>query len=192
VQLVAAAGVEVEVSRNDAASPAELLARRPDGIVLSPGPGRPEEAGICLPLLALRPRVPIFGVCLGHQALGVAFGAEVGRAPAPMHGKTSLVRHDGRGLFAGVPSPFEATRYHSLEIRPETLPPELEATAWSEDDGLVMAIRHRELPYWGVQFHPESVMTLAGPRLVRNFLDLCAARPAGAAGAPDAPPSSPR
>jgi len=181
VQLLAVAGAVVEVVRNDAASAAELLAREPDGIVISPGPGRPEEAGVCLPLLALRPKMPLFGVCLGHQALGAAFGAEIGRAPTPMHGKTSLVRHDGRGLFAGVPNPFEATRYHSLEVKPESLPPELEAVAWSEDDGLVMALRHRELPYWGVQFHPESVLTLAGPRLVENFLALCAERKGRAA-----------
>ena len=181
VQLLAVAGAVVEVVRNDAASAAELLAREPDGIVISPGPGRPEAAGVCLPLLALRPKMPLFGVCLGHQALGAAFGAEIGRAPTPMHGKTSLVRHDGRGLFAGVPNPFEATRYHSLEVKPESLPPELEAVAWSEDDGLVMALRHRELPYWGVQFHPESVLTLAGPRLVENFLALCAERKGRAA-----------
>ncbi len=159
--------------RNDAATVDELLARRPAGILLSPGPGRPEEAGVCLPLLARRPAIPIFGVCLGHQALGASFGAEVGRAPVLMHGKTSAIRHDGRGLFAGVPNPFEATRYHSLEVREATLPPELEARAWS-DDGIVMALRHRELPYWGVQFHPESVLTLAGPRIVENFLALCA------------------
>jgi anthranilate synthase component 2 len=176
VQLIAATGVDYEVVRNDAASVDELLARSPGGILLSPGPGRPEEAGVCLPLLARRPRLPIFGVCLGHQALGVSFGAEVGRAPAPRHGKTSRIRHTGRGLFAGVPSPFEATRYHSLEVREASLPPELEAVAWSEDDGLVMGLRHRELPYWGVQFHPESVLTLAGPRLVENFLALCAER----------------
>ncbi len=176
VQLIAATGVDYQVVRNDAASVDELLARSPGGIVLSPGPGRPEEAGVCLPLLARRPRLPIFGVCLGHQALGVSFGAEVGRAPAPRHGKTSRIRHAGEGLFAGLPSPFEATRYHSLEVREASLPPELEAVAWSEDDGLVMGLRHRELPYWGVQFHPESVLTLAGPRLVENFLALCAER----------------
>jgi anthranilate synthase/aminodeoxychorismate synthase-like glutamine amidotransferase len=181
VQLLAVAGAEVEVVRNDAASVEELLARRPAGIVLSPGPGRPEAAGVCLPLLERRPAIPVFGVCLGHQALGVSFGAEVGRAPAPMHGKTSRVRHDGLGLFAGVPSPFEATRYHSLEVRSGSIPAELEAVAWSEDDGLVMAMRHRELPYWGVQFHPESVLTVAGPKLVDNFLALCAGRDAGAA-----------
>ena len=129
-------------------------------------------AGVCLPLLSARPPVPVFGVCLGHQALGVAFGAEVGRAPAPRHGKTSLVRHDGEGLFAGLPNPFEATRYHSLDVRAESLPAELVAVAWSEDDGRVMAMRHRELPYWGVQFHPESVLTPEGDKLMKNFLSL--------------------
>ena len=181
VQLVASAGVEVEVVRNDAASVDELLARRPAGILISPGPGRPEEAGVCLPLLARRPRLPVFGVCLGHQAIGASFGAAVGRAPAPMHGKTSLVRHAGEGLFAGLPNPFEATRYHSLEVAAGSLPPELEPVAWSEDDGVVMGLRHRELPYWGVQFHPESVLTVAGPRLVGNFLALCGERAEGGA-----------
>jgi anthranilate synthase component 2 len=180
VQLLAAAGADLEVVRNDAASAGELLARRPDGILISPGPGRPEEAGVCLPLLALRPALPIFGVCLGHQALGAACGAEVARAPRPRHGKTSPVRHSGEGLFAGLPNPFEATRYHSLEVRAASLPAELEAVAWSEDDGVVMGLRHRELPWWGVQFHPESVLTAAGPRLVGNFLALCAEH-AGAA-----------
>ena len=174
VQLLASAGADPVVVRNDVESVDQLLARRPDGILLSPGPGRPEEAGVCLPLLARRPRLPVFGVCLGHQALGASFGAEVGRAPVLMHGKTSEIRHRGEGLFAGLPNPFAATRYHSLEVRESTLPPELEAVAWSED-GLVMALRHRELPYWGVQFHPESVLTLAGPQLVANFLKLAAA-----------------
>ncbi|MGE0638933.1 MAG: aminodeoxychorismate/anthranilate synthase component II [Thermoanaerobaculia bacterium] len=174
VQLLQVAGAEPKVVRNDAATVDELLALAPDGILISPGPGRPEEAGVCLPLLARRPRVPIFGVCLGHQALGMSYGATVARAPVLMHGKTSMVRHDGEGLFAGVPNPFEATRYHSLEVREATLPQELVPVAWS-DDGIVMAMRHRELPYWGVQFHPESVLTVAGPRLVTNFLALCAA-----------------
>jgi anthranilate synthase/aminodeoxychorismate synthase-like glutamine amidotransferase len=177
VQLLAVAGAEVEVVRNDAESVSALLARGGiDGILLSPGPGRPEEAGVCLALLAARPAVPLFGVCLGHQAIGVAFGAEVGRAPAPRHGKTSRVRHAGEGLFAGLPNPFEATRYHSLQVTAESLPAELVPVAWAEDDGVVMAMRHRELPYWGVQFHPESVLTLAGPQLVRNFLALCTER----------------
>ncbi len=172
VQLLAGAGAEVEVVRNDAAGVEALLARRPEGVVLSPGPGRPEDAGVCLDLLRARARLPLLGVCLGHQALGVAFGAVVDRAPRVMHGKTSPIRHPGEELFAGVPSPFEATRYHSLEVRAETLPEELEPLAWS-DDGTLMAMRHRELPYWGVQFHPESVLTAEGPRLLGNFLALC-------------------
>jgi len=175
VQLVAAAGAEPEVVRNDVASADGLLAKNPDGILLSPGPGRPEEAGVCLELVGRRPRVPLLGVCLGHQTIGLAFGAEVARAPVPMHGKVSAVHHDGQGLFEGVPNPFEATRYHSLDVKPETLPPELVPVAWSED-GVLQAMRHRDLPYWGVQFHPESVLTLAGPRLIDNFLTLCAAR----------------
>jgi anthranilate synthase/aminodeoxychorismate synthase-like glutamine amidotransferase len=172
VQLLAGAGAEVEVVRNDAEPVAALLARAPDGVVLSPGPGRPEDAGVCLELLRARPRLPLLGVCLGHQALGVACGATVDRAPRLMHGKTSAVHHRGEGLLAGLPSPFEATRYHSLEVRAATLPAELEPVAWS-DDGTLMAMRHRELPYWGVQFHPESVLTAAGPLLLRNFLALC-------------------
>jgi anthranilate synthase component 2 len=172
VQMIAATGAPVEVVRNDAASAAALLGRRPAGIVLSPGPGRPEDAGVCVELLRRRAAVPLLGVCLGHQALGVAFGAAVGRAPTLMHGKTSRVRHRERGLFAGLPNPFEAARYHSLEVREEGLPPELEAVAWG-DDGTLMAMTHRELPYHGVQFHPESILTAAGPRLVGNFLGLC-------------------
>jgi anthranilate synthase component II len=182
VQILAAAGAEVAVVRNDAHDVPDLLARRPTGIVLSPGPGRPEDAGVCPALFAARPAVPILGVCLGHQAMGVAFGATVRRAAHLLHGKSSPIRHDGQGLFAGLPSPFEAGRYHSLEVGEETLPPELEPVAWS-DDGTLMAMRHRELPYWGVQFHPESVLTGAGTRLLGNFLDLCAAH-AGAAEVP--------
>jgi len=174
VQQLAMEGEEVSVLRNDAASAAEMLALGPRGIVLSPGPGRPEDAGVCIDLLRLAPRVPLLGVCLGHQALGAAHGATVARAPRLMHGKTSAVRHLGEGIFAGLPSPFEATRYHSLEVLAETLPPEIEAVAWSEE-GTVMAMRHRTRPYWGVQFHPESVLTLEGPALLRNFLALCRA-----------------
>ena len=173
VQLLAVAGADPKVVRNDAATVDELLAMRPDGILLSPGPGRPAESGVCVPLLARRPNLPIFGVCLGHQAMGESFGATVDRAPVLMHGKTSAVRHNGEGIFAGVPNPFEATRYHSLEVRAATMPAELEAIAWSDDD-IVMALKHRELPYWGVQFHPESVLTLAGPLIVSNFLAFCA------------------
>jgi len=172
VQLLAAAGAEVEVLRNDAESAETMLARKPAGIVLSPGPGRPEEAGVCLDLLRSRPRVPLLGVCLGHQALGVAFGATVDRAPRLMHGKTSPVRHGDQVLFAGLPNPFQATRYHSLEVKEGTLPAELEPLAWA-DDGTLMGMRHRDLPFWGVQFHPESVLTSSGPRLLANFLTLC-------------------
>ncbi len=172
VQQLREAGAEVEVVRNDAADVAGLLARKPRGIVLSPGPGRPEGAGVCIDLLAARPRVPILGVCLGHQCLGAVHGAVIDRAARLMHGKTSQVRYQANGLFAGLPNPFQATRYHSLVVREETLPDELEAVAWSEE-GTLMAVRHREQPWWGVQFHPESVLTPDGPELLRNFLALC-------------------
>jgi anthranilate synthase/aminodeoxychorismate synthase-like glutamine amidotransferase len=172
VQMLTVAGAEVLVLRNDAESAAEMLAREPLGVVLSPGPGRPEEAGVCLDLIRRKAPVPILGVCLGHQALGVAFGAVVDRAPRQMHGKTSQVRHHDAGVFAGLPNPFEATRYHSLEVREPGLPPELEPLAWSED-GVLMGMRHRELPYHGVQFHPESVLTASGPKLLAGFLEIC-------------------
>jgi anthranilate synthase/aminodeoxychorismate synthase-like glutamine amidotransferase len=175
VQQLAAEGEEIRVLRNDVMTADDLLALGAHGIVLSPGPGRPEDAGVCVALLERRPDVPVLGVCLGHQALGVAYGASVGRAPRLMHGKTSAVRHQGEGLFAGLPNPFEATRYHSLEVRAETLPPEIEPVAWSED-GTVMAMRHRQRPHWGVQFHPESVLTVDGPALLRNFITLCRRR----------------
>jgi anthranilate synthase component 2 len=172
VQMLTGAGAEVVVLRNDAESAEAMLARRPEGIVLSPGPGRPEGAGVCLDLIRRQADVPILGVCLGHQALGLAFGATVDRAPRLMHGKTSPVRHGGQGVFAGLPNPFEATRYHSLEVKENTLPEELEPLAWA-DDGTLMGLRHRALPYWGVQFHPESVLTGSGPRLLANFLEIC-------------------
>ena len=172
VQMLTMAGARVEVLRNDAESAEAMLARNPEGIVLSPGPGRPEDAGVCLDLIRRKADVPILGVCLGHQALGVAFGATVDRAPRLMHGKTSPVRHGDQGVFAGLPNPFEATRYHSLEVKEGTLPQELEPLAWA-DDGTLMGLRHRSLPYWGVQFHPESVLTGSGPRLLANFLGLC-------------------
>jgi anthranilate synthase component II len=174
VQVLTAAGAEVDVIRNDALSVDALLAREPEGIVLSPGPGRPEDAGVCVELLRRRAPVPLLGVCLGHQALGLAFGAAVVRAPRLMHGKTSPVRHLGRGVFADLPNPFEATRYHSLVVQEESLSDELEPLAWS-DDGQLMGMHHRELPYWGVQFHPESVLTGSGPHLLENFLELCGA-----------------
>ncbi|MDX1501701.1 MAG: aminodeoxychorismate/anthranilate synthase component II [Thermoanaerobaculia bacterium] len=171
VQLIAGRGEEVAVVRNDAETPAALLARRPAAIVLSPGPGRPEDAGVSVELIRRRPGVPLLGVCLGHQALGIAFGAEVGPARRLMHGKVSEVRHAGTGIFAGLPSPFQATRYHSLAVAEDSLPPELEAVAWG-DDGSLQAMRHRELPYWGVQFHPESILTARGPELIEGFLRL--------------------
>jgi len=173
VQMLAAAKAEILVLRNDAESAEAMLARNPEGIVLSPGPGRPEDAGVCLDVLRSRADVPILGVCLGHQALGVAFGSVVDRAPRQMHGKTSMVRHEDLGVFAGLPNPFEATRYHSLEVKQDTLSRELQPIAWAEDDNTLMGLRHRELPYWGVQFHPESVLTGAGPHLLANFLEIC-------------------
>jgi len=175
VQVLSAAGAEVQVVRNDAATVRSLLDRAPQGIVLSPGPGRPEDAGVCIDILRSRTDIPILGVCLGHQAMGVAFGAVVDRAPKQMHGKTSMIRHEDAGVFADLPNPFEATRYHSLEVKESTLTAELEPIAWS-DDGALMGLRHRSLPYWGVQFHPESVLTGAGPHLLGNFLALCGAR----------------
>ncbi|MFQ5351087.1 MAG: anthranilate synthase component II [Thermoanaerobaculia bacterium] len=181
VQMFLGRQVAVEVVRNDAEEASALLARGPVGIVLSPGPGRPEDAGICLDLLALRPEVPVLGVCLGHQALGAAYGGVIEGAERLMHGKTSSVRHRGLGIFEGLPNPFEATRYHSLEVRQEELPVQLEPVAWS-DDGALMGMRHRRRPYWGVQFHPESVLTADGPRLIDNFLRLCEERSAVAAG----------
>ena len=181
VQMFLGRGVEVEVVRNDADDAAGLLARRPAGIVLSPGPGRPESAGVCLELLAARPEAPVLGVCLGHQAIGAAYGGAIEGAARLMHGKTSRIRHRGLGIFEGLPNPFEATRYHSLEVRQEDLPAELEPVAWS-GDGALMGMRHRRRPYWGVQFHPESVLTADGPRLIDNFLELCGERVAVAAG----------
>ncbi len=197
VQLLREAGAEVEVLRNDADTVEGVLARKPSGIVLSPGPGRPESAGICLSLLKAEPDVPILGVCLGHQCLGQAWGATVDRAEKLMHGKTSMVDYEPDPLFEGLPNPFQATRYHSLCVLESTVPDDLRPIAWSEepqpegpqpeepqpegprggaDPGetrsirTVMAMRHRRLPHWGVQFHPESVLTFAGVQMLRNFL----------------------
>jgi len=173
VQLLWSRDIEVTVLRNDAESAAEMLERRPRGIILSPGPGRPEEAGVCLELIERRPKMPVLGVCLGHQVLGAAFGARVERAPHLMHGKTSQVRHLGEGIFSDLPNPFEATRYHSLEVVEAGLPAELQPLAWSTDGETLMGMRHRSHPYWGVQFHPESILTTSGPQLVANFLTVC-------------------
>jgi anthranilate synthase/aminodeoxychorismate synthase-like glutamine amidotransferase len=163
-------GGRCEVVRNDALTVDQALARQPEAIVLSPGPCTPNEAGICLDLIAAAAgKVPVLGVCLGHQAIGQAFGGQVVRAPAPMHGKLSQVSHAGTDILEGVASPFTATRYHSLVVDRPSLPEALVATAWTED-GLIMAMRHRLLPIFGVQFHPESIMTQHGHAMLANFL----------------------
>jgi len=165
-------GARCEVVRNDQITVEEAIDRAPEAIVLSPGPCTPNEAGICLDLIAAAAgRIPLFGVCLGHQAIGQAFGGEVIRAAVPMHGKISPVTHGGTDIFAGLPSPFNATRYHSLTVRPETLPDSLIATAHTED-GTIMGLRHRSLPIFGVQFHPESIASEHGHQILRNFLDI--------------------
>jgi anthranilate synthase component II len=169
VQLVESLGRTTEVVKSDAETAEALVARRPAAVILSPGPGRPEAAG-CFPQLLelLPPATPVLGVCLGHQAIGVRYGGTVDRTE-PVHGKASLVFHDGHGILDGLSDPFEAGRYHSLVVERDDLPEELELTAWTED-GLVMATQHRELPRFGVQFHPESILTPEGPTLVGNFL----------------------
>jgi anthranilate synthase component II len=167
-------GAEVTVWRNDEIGVEEALAGEPDAIVLSPGPCTPNEAGICLDLVsAAQETTPILGVCLGHQAIGQAFGGEIVRAPQPMHGKVSRIAHNARGLFRGLNAPFHATRYHSLVLERSTAPAELEISAES-DDGLIMSVAHRERPIYGVQFHPESIASEFGHRILRNFLDLAA------------------
>ena len=159
--------------RNDAVTLDEIEALAPDRIVISPGPGRPEDAGVSVDVVRrFGPRLPLLGVCLGHQAIGLAFGGRIVGAPRLMHGKTSLVEHDGRGLFARLAQPFPAARYHSLAIAPEPWPEELEIAARAADDGTIMAVRHRRHPIHGVQFHPESVLTGPGRRLLRTFLEL--------------------
>jgi para-aminobenzoate synthetase component 2 len=165
-------GADCTVVRNDAVEASDAGAY--DGVLVSPGPGTPDQAGVSMEIIRECARLakPMFGVCLGHQALGAVVGATVGRAPELLHGKTSLVHHDGTGVLEGLPSPFSATRYHSLTIDPETLPAELVATGHT-DSGLVMAVRHRDLPLHGVQFHPESVLTEGGHRMLANFLALC-------------------
>jgi len=170
VQYLAELGADVEVRRNDAVGLEDVQALAPDGIVVSPGPCTPREAGISVPLIQrFAGQIPILGVCLGHQAIGAAFGGDVVRAPRIMHGKTSPIRHDGTGVFAGLPDPFDATRYHSLVIDPGTLPPTLLRNAWT-DEGEIMGVRHRSAFVEGVQFHPESILTLEGKRLLGNFL----------------------
>jgi anthranilate synthase/aminodeoxychorismate synthase-like glutamine amidotransferase len=172
VQALAAFGAEVVVRRNDAIDAGEALALAPTHVVLSPGPGRPEDAGASMEILrAAMTRMPVLGVCLGHQALGALLGATVGPAQTLTHGKASAVYHDGRTLYEGLPNPFRAGRYHSLAVREETLSPDLVVSAYTSD-GEIMGLRHRTLPTEGVQFHPESVLTPEGERLLRNFLDL--------------------
>jgi anthranilate synthase/aminodeoxychorismate synthase-like glutamine amidotransferase len=176
-------GGRCEVVRNDKLTVAQAMARQPEAIVLSPGPCTPNEAGICLELIAAAAgRIPILGVCLGHQAIGQAFGGQVVRAPLPMHGKVSQIAHQGSDILEGVPSPFAATRYHSLVVDRASLPAVLEPTGWT-DDGLVMAMRHRVLPVFGVQFHPESIASEHGHRILANFLAIArgANQPARAA-----------
>jgi anthranilate synthase component 2 len=172
VHYLAELGAETRVVRNDDLTAAEALALRPEALLLSPGPCTPNEAGICLALIDQAPReMPIFGVCLGHQAMGQAFGGDVIRAKSLMHGKTSPIEHEGKSVFAGLPSPFTATRYHSLAVKRETLPDVLEVTAWTAD-GEIMGLAHKTRPIHGVQFHPESIATEHGHDLLANFLDL--------------------
>lgn len=176
VQYLQMLGAEVKVVRNDAMSVAEIAALKPSHIVVSPGPKTPNEAGVSLEVIRqLGPSIPVFGVCLGHQSIGQVYGGDVIRASNIMHGKTSPIRHEGKGVFAGLPDRYEATRYHSLVVDKNTLPPVLEITAWTENpDGSmeeIMGLRHREYPVEGVQFHPESILTQHGHALMKNFLD---------------------
>ena len=173
VQYLGELGATVVVRRNDEATLEQLRGLGHDRVVISPGPGRPEHAGVSLEVISeFGPRMPLLGVCLGHQAIGLAFGGEVIRAPLPVHGKTSTVEHTGKGVFAGLSSSFQAGRYHSLIVGEKTLPSELEVIARTKEDGLVMGISHRTLPIHGVQFHPESVLTNEGRRILRNFLEM--------------------
>ena len=165
-------GAQTSVVRNDALTVEQALGQNPEAVLLSPGPCDPDQAGICLPLLKGAPEdLAILGVCLGHQAIGQAFGGDVVRAKALMHGKTSQIHHDGKGLFAGMPNPFTATRYHSLAVERATLPADLVVTAWTED-GEIMGLQHKTRPIYGVQFHPESIATEGGHQLLANFLDM--------------------
>ena len=165
-------GCQVEVHRNDRISVEQIAQRKPDRIVISPGPCTPQEAGICVELIQkLAGTIPILGVCLGHQAIGAAFGGKIIRAPKLFHGKTSQIRHAGSGVFRGLPNPFTATRYHSLIVERKSLPRELQITAETDDD-IIMGMQHRKYPLMGVQFHPESVLTESGKQLLKNFLSL--------------------
>ena len=173
VQYLGTLGAEVHVRRNDAITVTELLALKPDGLLISPGPGEPRDAGVTEDAIrGLAGKVPILGVCLGHQALGEVYGGKVIRAARLMHGKTSPILHRGRGLFAGLDNPFEATRYHSLIVERDTLPDVFEVMAWTPENEL-MGIKHKEHETWGVQFHPESILTASGLQLIENFLTIC-------------------
>ena len=173
VQYLGELGAEPLVHRSDALTLEQIRDLEPDGVLISPGPGRPEDAGLSNEVITgFAGEVPVFGVCLGHQCIGQVFGGDVVRAPEIMHGKTSLIRHHDIGVFAGLPQPLEATRYHSLVVERTTLPAVLEITA-ETDDGLIMGLRHREFDIEGVQFHPESILTTAGHQLVANFLERC-------------------
>ena len=170
VQYLGELGADLTVVRNDRMTISEIRELAPDGIVISPGPGIPSRAGISVELIRdLGHEIPVLGVCLGHQAIGEAYGGEIVQAPTLMHGKTSIVHHGDRGLFSGIEEPFEAARYHSLVVSPENLPAELKVDAWT-DDGIIMAVRHQDFPVFGVQFHPESIMTNCGKQLLGNFL----------------------
>ncbi|GAN53350.1 anthranilate synthase component 2 [Tanticharoenia sakaeratensis NBRC 103193] len=178
VHHLGALGAMCEVVRNDAISVADAVARRPEAIVISPGPCAPDGAGICLDLIAGHADIPVLGVCLGHQAIGQVFGARVVRAPRPMHGKVSPVHHDGTGVFAGLPDPFGATRYHSLTLDPASIPDTLIVNARTED-GVIMGVRHRDRPIHGVQFHPESIASEHGAEILANFLRIAGVEPTG-------------
>ena len=170
VQYLGELGCDIRVVRNDAASVAEIAGMKPEGIVISPGPCTPNEAGVCLDLIrTLSPSIPILGVCLGHQAIGQAFGGSVVKAPAVVHGKVSTINHNKQGIFRDVPDRFTAARYHSLVIERQSLPKTLEVTAWTDDD-IIMGVRHKELPTFGVQFHPESIATQSGKVILDNFV----------------------
>jgi anthranilate synthase/aminodeoxychorismate synthase-like glutamine amidotransferase len=176
VQYMGELGADIVVKRNDQESVESLLASAPEGLVISPGPGVPENAGVSIDAVKQfgEASIPVFGVCLGHQSIGEAFGGKTVRARSIMHGKTSAIEHDGKGVFTGLPEPFDATRYHSLVIDEESLPEVLEVTART-GDGEIMGVRHRELPIEGVQFHPESILTQAGKSMLNNFLERCRA-----------------
>jgi len=177
VQYLGELGARLQVRRNNRVTLDEIAALAPSHIVISPGPGRPEDAGVTVDAIRrFGPTTPLLGVCLGHQAIGLAFGGQVVRAPAPLHGKTSAVEHDGRGVFRGLSMPFEAGRYHSLVVSDEGLPDCLEVAARTRTDGIIMGLRHRDFPVHGVQFHPESVLTEEGRELLRNFLGVEAGR----------------